>query len=70
MCTYAESVERKGIEKGIEKGREEGREEGLQALIFSLSGFIKDFDSLYSAVTQNDVYKDVTREVVLKYYNH
>ena len=73
MCTYADSIERKGIEKGREEGRAEGRvegrEEGLQALISSLSGYIKDFDSLYSAVTQNDVYKNVTREGVLKYYN-
>ncbi len=77
MCTYADSIERKGIEKGRAEvraegraeGRVEGREEGLQALISSLSGYIKDFDSLYSAVTQNDVYKNVTREGVLKYYN-
>ena len=60
MCTYATAMENKGIEKGIEKG--------LGALVQSLKDYVKDFDSLYRAVTRNEVYKDVSREAVLKYY--
>ena len=60
MCTYAATIENKGIEKGIEKG--------LKALVQSLREYIKDFDSLYKAVTKNEDYKNVSREEVMKYY--
>ena len=53
MCSYAAAMEKKGIEKG------------LKALVESLNEYIKDFDSLYSAVIRNEDYKDVTREEVL-----
>jgi hypothetical protein len=56
MCTYATAMENKGIEKG------------LKALVRSLKDYIKDFDSLYKAVTRNEDYKDVSREEVMKYY--
>jgi hypothetical protein len=56
MCTYATAMENKGIEKG------------LKALVRSLKDYIKDFDSLYKAVTKNEDYKDVSREEVMKYY--
>ena len=56
MCTYAAAMENKGIEKG------------LKALVQSLREYIKDFDSLYKAVTKNEDYKNVSREEVMKYY--
>ena len=56
MCTYATAIENKGIEKG------------LKALVQSLREYIKDFDSLYKAVTKNEDYKNVSREEVMKYY--
>ena len=49
-----------GIEKGIEQG--------LKALVHSLKEYIKDFDTLYMAVTRNEDYKDVSKEEVMKYY--
>jgi hypothetical protein len=64
MCTYAAAIENKGVEKGIEKGIEKG----LKALVQSLREYIKDFDSLYKAVTKNEDYKNVSREEVMKYY--
>ena len=55
MCTYAAAMENKGIVKG------------LKALVQSLREYIKDFDSLYKAVTKNEDYKNVSREEVMKY---
>lgn len=60
MCTYATSMENKGIEKGIEKG--------LRALVNSLKAYIKDFDSLYEAIIKNEDYANVSKEQVRKYY--
>ena len=57
------------IARGTAKGIEQGREEGLNALVVSLKEFIPDFESLYAAVIKNEAYKDVTREVVMKYYS-
>jgi hypothetical protein len=45
-----------------------GIEKGLKVLVRSLKDYIKDFDSLYKAVTKNEDYKDVSREEVMKYY--
>ncbi len=60
MCTYATSIENKGISKGMEKG--------LRALVNSLKAYIKDFDSLYEAIIQNEEYANVSKEQVKKYY--
>ena len=60
MCTYATSMENKGIRKGIEKG--------LRALVNSLKVYIKDFDSLYEAIIKNEDYANVSKEQVRKYY--
>ncbi len=56
MCTYATSMENKGIEKG------------LRALVNSLKVYIKDFDSLYEAIIKNEDYANVSKEQVRKYY--
>lgn len=53
-----------------EKRNKKGLEQALKALVYSLSKFEKDFDSLYEIVIRNDVYKDVTREEVMKYYDN
>ncbi|SHI87105.1 hypothetical protein SAMN02745229_03765 [Butyrivibrio fibrisolvens DSM 3071] len=60
MCTYATSMENKGLTKGLEKG--------LRALVKSLKAYIKDFDSLYDAVIENEDYANVSKEQVRKYY--
>jgi hypothetical protein len=56
MCTYATSMENKGIEKG------------LKALVNSLKVYIKDFNKLYEAIIQNEDYANVSKEQVRKYY--
>ena len=63
MCNYATAIENRGIEIGIEKGIEKG----LKALVCSLKRYIRDFESLYSAVTENEDYRNVTRDEVRKY---
>lgn len=56
MCTYATSMENKGVEKG------------LRALVNSLKDYIKDFDALYEAIIKNEDYANVSKEQVKKYY--
>ncbi|SER61243.1 hypothetical protein SAMN04487884_10846 [Butyrivibrio fibrisolvens] len=56
MCTYATSMENKGVEKG------------LRALVNSLKDYIKDFDALYEAIIKNEDYANVSKEQVRKYY--
>ena len=68
MCTYATSMENKGLTKGLTIGLEEGLEKGLRALVKSLKAYIKDFDSLYDAVIENEDYANVSKEQVRKYY--
>ena len=57
-----------GIKKGIKKGIEKGREEGLISLVNSLKKFLKDIEDIYNIVIENELYKNVTREQVEKYY--
>lgn len=61
-------IEEKATRRGMEKGVQEGRKEGLAAVVRSLKEFVGSFDELYALVIKNEVYKDVTREEVLKYY--
>ena len=68
MCTYAEYIERKGIEQGIESGITQGKNEGLRALIRSLLAYIPDFAQLCTAVRKNEEYADVSEEEVRKIY--
>ena len=63
MCNYATAIENRGIEIGMEKGIEKG----LKALVCSLKRYIRDFESLYSAVTENEDYRNVTKDEVRKY---
>ena len=51
-----------------DEGREEGREEGLISLVNSLKKFLKDIEDIYNIVVENELYKNVTREQVEKYY--
>ena len=67
MCNYATAIENRGIEIGIERGMEKGIEKGLKALVCSLKRYIRDFESLYSAVTENEDYRNVTKDEVRKY---
>lgn len=57
-----------GLSQGVTQGVTQGLDLGLKALVNSLKKFIKDFDSLYVEVTQNEEYAQVTKEEVKKYF--
>jgi hypothetical protein len=65
LCTYADAIENEGIKKGIDSENKRG----LKALVKSLKVYVKDFDELYIAVTNNENYENASRETVMKYYN-
>ena len=66
----------KGRVEGRAEGRAEGRLEGEQAtikkslkvLIDSLKKFSTDLETVYNAVVENELYKDITKEQVEKYF--
>ncbi|MBO5473030.1 MAG: Rpn family recombination-promoting nuclease/putative transposase [Lachnospiraceae bacterium] len=57
-----------GKAEGRMEGKAEGIAEGLQALTVTLKGMLPDFNAVYQAVIRNDIYRDVPREQVRKYY--
>ena len=72
MCNLSDLIEERGIQKGKALGRTEGltegRTEGLKALIATLKTLISDEEVLYQTVIQQEVYKDVPKETILKYF--
>ena len=60
MVSYAEAMERKGIEKE--------RADGLESMVRSLKKYISDFDVLYDVVIENKNYSKVTKDQVMKYF--
>ena len=68
MCNLSDLIEERGIQKGKALGRTEERTEGLKALIATLKTFISDEEVLYQTVIQQEVYKDVPKETILKYF--
>lgn len=56
------------IEEYYQDGVLEGEEKGLEALVRTIKDILPDFENVYSAVITNEVYKDVTKEQVRKYY--
>lgn len=62
----------KAIDDLKESGRREGEREilkkGLEAMIDSLKKFSQDLEEIYNVVITNELYKNVTREQVEKYY--
>ena len=53
---------------GVEDGRREVTQESLKALIDSLKKFSTDLEAIYKAVTEHEIYKDITLEQVKEYY--
>ena len=84
MCNLSDLIEERGIQKGKALGRTEGRNEGLiegrnegliegrteglKALIATLKTLISDEEVLYQTVIQQEVYKDISKETILKYF--
>lgn len=64
----AKTIRNQGRAEGEAYGKEIGKEIGLVALINTLKEVLGDFESVYHAVIKNDIYQDVTREQIRKYY--
>lgn len=69
----AKTILNKGKEagrlEGLREGRLEEHYEGLAAFTTTLKGILVDFDAVYHKIIATDLYKDVTREQVRKYYD-
>ena len=76
MVSYADAMEKKGIEKGLEIGIKKGLEiarnrefeKSLKAVVHGLKDYVSDFDALYEAVMKNEYYSKATKEQIKKYY--
>ena len=55
------------INSAFQQGKEQEFQRGLQALVKSLSCILPDTETLYQAVINNEMYKDVSKEQVLSY---
>ena len=64
----AKRIKDQAIKEGREEGLEKGREEALSSLVNSLRKFVKDLEEMYNIVVENELYKNVTKEQVEKYY--
>lgn len=53
----------------LNKGKAEGKELGLIAMVNTLRNIFPDFESVYTAIVQNEEYRLVTKEQVMKYYS-
>ena len=57
-----------GYKEGYKEGFKEGLEESLEVLVFSLRSLVDDFDKVYDQIRRNEVYANVTPEMVRKFY--
>lgn len=55
-------------ESGRLEGRQDAINESLVVLIDSLKNFYTDIDTIYNTVIKHEIYKDVSREQIKKYY--
>lgn len=55
-------------DEGRAEGENEALKKSLKAMIDSLKKFSKDLEEIYNIVIENEVYKNVTREQIEKYY--
>ena len=68
MVSYADAMEKKGIEKGLEIAHNREFEKSLKAVVHGLKDYVSDFDTLYEAVMKNEYYSKATKEQIKKYY--
>lgn len=53
----------------LKQGMQQGMQQGLEALINSLKTVLPDLDAVCRAVNQNEIYRDVSREEIARYYD-
>lgn len=57
------------LNTGKVEGKAEGKELGLSAMVRTLQKYLFDFDADFDAIVQNEEYRTVTKEQVMKYYS-
>lgn len=55
-------------EDAVQQGIQKGIQQGLAALVNSLKAVLPDLDAVCQAVNQNEIYKDVSREEIARYF--
>ena len=52
----------------MQEGMQKGIQQGLAALVNSLKMVLPDLDAVCRAVVQNEIYKDVSRDEIVRHY--
>lgn len=68
MCKAWDDHRERGRKEGRLKGEQAAIKKSLKVLIDSLKKFSIDVEIIYNTVVENELYKDITREQVEKYY--
>lgn len=67
---YLDLANRHGtLEEVLAKERQNALKQGLEALVNSLKTVLPNLDAVCQAVNQNEIYKDVSREEIARYYD-
>ena len=69
MCNLSDLIEERGIQKGRMEALKEFRNEEVKALVNIVKTFIPDEELLYQTLIQHEIYKDIPKEVVSKYFH-
>ncbi len=56
------------LQRGEEIGRKKGEETSLKAMVKTLKGLLPDVESVWKAVIENDIYKDVSLGKIKQLY--
>jgi len=68
MCKAWDDHKERGRQEGRREGEQETIKKSLKVLIGTLKKLSADLEVVYNAVVENELYKDITREQVEKYY--
>ena len=69
MCNLSDLIEERGIQKGRMEALKEFRNEEVKAFVNIVKTFIPDEELLYQTLIQYEIYKDIPKEVVSKYFH-
>lgn len=69
MCNLSDLIEERGIQKGRMEALKEFRNEEVKAFVNIVKTFIPDEELLYQTLIQHEIYKDIPKEVVSKYFH-
>ena len=68
MCKAIEELKKDWYAEGMEKGMEKGLEEGLESMVRILKDVCENINDIFAMITKDANYRDVTMEMVKRYY--